>query len=144
MELFNNPNSTLIPGQRLLRLKGFQAADKYPMPRDCEAAFFDEDEDYCYVKKTDTNGGYILLRYKMEEDPIPQFDPKKYVTVDDFNNFKEEILNGFSTLQQTIATNTGNWNQSGPNNSKPNKQSNKSNFGGSQSSANVQPNVEQQ
>lgn len=143
MELFNNPNSTLLPGQRLLRLKGYQAADKYPMPRDCEAAFFDEDEDYCYVKKTDTNGGYILLRYHMEEDPIPQFDPKKYVTVDDFNNFKEEILNGFSTLQQTI---TGNANNPGnPNgyNGKSNKQFNKSNSGGSQSSANVQSNAEQ-
>ena len=97
------------------------------MPRDCEGAFFDEDEDYCYIKKTDTNGGVILLRYRLEEDPIPHFDPKKYVTVDDFSRFKEEILDGFNALQQTITANTssGNYSKSGGGN----KQSYKPNNG---------------
>lgn len=56
MELLNNINQTLLPGQRLIKVKGAEAAEKYPMPRDCEAVVFDEDEDYCYIKKTDTNG----------------------------------------------------------------------------------------
>lgn len=125
MELFNNSNPTLLPGQRLLKAKGCEAAEKYPMPRDCEAAIFDEDEDYCYIKKTDTNGGVILLRYKLEEDPIPHFDPKKYVTIDDFTKFKEEMLNGFNNLQQALTNgqhNVGNsgYNKSGKQSSKPN------------------------
>lgn len=142
MDLFNTTgNQTLLPGQRLLKVKGAEAAEKYPMPRDCEAPLFDEDEDYLYLKKTDTNGGVILLRYKLEEDPIPHFDPAKYVTVDDFSKFKEEILNGFNNLQQTLTSAAGN-NSGNPNNgyNKSNKQSNKSNNGFSQSTADVSAN----
>lgn len=135
MDMFNSTNPTLLPGQRLLKVKGgFESAEKYPMPRDCEAVFFDDDEDYFYVKKTDTNGGVILLRYRYEEDPIPHFDPKKYVTVDDFKTFKEEILNGFSTLQQALTANPGtNFSKSGGGY----KQSNKSNNGSGESAAGV-------
>ena len=134
MELFNNGvNQTLLPGQRLLKTKGAEAAEKYPMPRDCEACLIDEDEDYIYIKKTDTNGGVTLLRYRLEEDPIPHFDPKKYVTVDDFTKFKEEILNGFNNLQQTITSGNNTGYKSG-------KQSYKSNNGVSQSAGDVSAN----
>lgn len=137
MELFNNSSPTLLPGQRLLKVKGCEAAEKYPMPRDCETVLFDEDEDYCYIKKTDTNGGVILLRYRLEEDPIPHFDPKKYVTVDDFNSFKEEILNGFNNLQQTLTNrNTNSGYSKSPNGSA--KQSGKPNNGVDQPAAGVQ------
>lgn len=101
--LLGSINPVLTPGQRLLTVKGCEAADKYPMPRDCHAAIFDEDEDYLYIKRTDTNGGVTLDRYRLEPDPIPKFDPKKYVTKDDFDSFKEEIRNGFNNLQQSIA-----------------------------------------
>lgn len=135
MDLLNNVNPTLMPGQRLLKLNGYEAAEKYPMPRDCEAVFFDNNEDYFYVKKTDTNGGVTLVRCRYEEDPIPHFDPAKYVTVDDFAKFKEEILDGFNALQQTITSNSG----SGFNSksSGGNKQYNKSNPGSSESAAGV-------
>lgn len=135
MDLFNNGvNQTLLPGQRLLKAKGTEAAEKYPMPRDCEACLFDEDEDYIYIKKTDTNGGVTLLRYHLEEDPIPHFDPKKYVTVDDFTKFKEEILNGFNNLQQTITSG------SNPGYNKSGKQSYKSNNGVGQPTGDVSAN----
>lgn len=136
MDLLTNSNPTLLPGQRLLKAKGYDGADKYPMPRDCEAPIFDEDEDYLYIKKTDTNGGVTLLRYKLEEDPIPHFDPKKYVTVDDFAKFKEDILNGFNDLRETLAANAG-----GGFNGKSGKQPNKPNNGIGQSTGNVQPGI---
>lgn len=103
MDLLNTINPILTPGQRLLNVKGYEAAEKYPFPRDCQAALFDEDEDYVYIKVTDTNGGVTVRRFHLEEDPVPKFDPKKYVTVDDFAQFKEEILNGFNSLQQSIS-----------------------------------------
>ena len=121
-DLFSTANPTLLPGQRLLSVKGgFEAAEKYPTPRDCEAAIFDEDEDYLYIKKTDTNGGVTLTRYRLEEEPIPRFDPKKYVTVDDFKSFKEEILDGFNSLQKSITAghNKPNGNNNGKQYSKP-------------------------
>ena len=132
MDLLNTSNPTLLPGQRLLSVKGgYDAAEKYPTPRDCEAAIFDEEEDYLYIKKTDTNGGVTITRYRLEEEPIPRFDPKKYVTVDDFTSFKEEILNGFDSLQKSLTANSGH--KSGFNG----KQSGKSDNGSSEPSANV-------
>ena len=131
----NSINPVLTPGQRLLGVKGADAAEKYPMPRDCHAPLFDEDEDYLYIKKTDVNGGVTIDRYRLEPDPIPKFDPKKYVTVDDFNSFKveikEEILNGINSLQRSI-DNNGNSKQYNS------KGSGKQNFGSSESSAGVQ------
>ena len=132
MDLLNNINPVLTPGQRLLGVKGADAAEKYPMPRDCHAPLFDEDEDYLYIKKTDVNGGVTIDRYRLELDPIPKFDPKKYVTMDDFNSFKEEVLNGINGLQRSIENNNGNskqWNGKG---------SGKQNSGVGESSAGVQ------
>lgn len=114
MELFNGQTQTLLPGQRLIKVKGYTGAEKYSnsMPRDCEAAMFDEDEDFCYIAKTDTNGCAQLLMFQMTEVEAPVFKPDRYVTKEDFNSFKEDILNGFNTLQQAItagnAGNTGN------------------------------------
>ena len=103
MALINTPNTAIMPGQRLIKVKGgYQTAEKYPTPRDTEVPIFDEDEDYLYIKYTDVNGGVMIDRFHVERDPIPQFNPAEYVSKDDFNSFKEEILNGFSSLQQSI------------------------------------------
>lgn len=120
MDLFNTQNPTLLPGQRLLSVKGgFEAAEKYPTPRDCEAAIFDEDEDYLYIKKTDTNGGVTLTRYQLVEDPIPRFDPKRYVTVDDFKSFKEDILDAINGIQKSVSAGTNKPNGNSKQYSKP-------------------------
>ena len=52
MDLFGAQPTTLAPGQRILKLKGYNAVDRYSMPRDCEAFFLDEDEDVGYIKNT--------------------------------------------------------------------------------------------
>lgn len=106
MDLFNNGQSqTLLPGQRIIKLKGYDAVEKYSMPRDCECIFLDEDEDVCYIKKTDTNGGQSIWMFDMTEREIPRFDPTKYVTKKDFESFKEDILNGFDDIKQAISAN---------------------------------------
>lgn len=103
MDLLNSTNPVLVPGQRLLTTDaGYQGADKYPFPRDCEAAIFDTNEDYVYIKRTDVNGATTLRRFHLEEEPLPVFDPKKYVTVDDLAGFKEEMINAINSLQQSI------------------------------------------
>ena len=133
MDLLTSTNPVLVPGQRLLTTdSGYQGAEKYPFPRDCEAAIFDLNEDYVYIKKTDANGAVTLRRFHVDEDPIPVFDPNKYVTVDDLAAFKEEILNGFNNLQQSI--NNSNRNSQQGNNRERSKQ----NPGINESSSSVQ------
>lgn len=105
MEALTLTNPALLPGQRLLSVKGgFESADKYPTPRDTVVAIFDEDEDYVYVKTTDVNGSASIRRFKLTEEPIPKFDPKLYVTIDDFRKLQEEVRDGFSSLQQSITS----------------------------------------
>lgn len=98
-------NQALFPGHREIRVKGWEEAEKYPMPRDCEAIMIDSDPstDYIYMKVTDTNGGQRFARYKIIEDPIPRFDPDKYVTTNDFNKLKEDMKNGFDSIKQLIS-----------------------------------------
>ena len=102
MDLTSFTNPTLMPGQRLLSVKGYDGAEKYPMPRDCQAAIFDTEEDYLYIKSTDTNGGVTIKRYHLEEEPIPKFEPDQYVTINDFKKFKEEVLNGIRDIQESL------------------------------------------
>ena len=132
MDLLNSTNPVLVPGQRLLTTDaGYQGADKYPFPRDCEAAIFDKNEDYVYIKRTDVNGATTLRRFHLEEEPLPVFDPKKYVTVDDLAAFKEEILNGLNSLQSAVNTNRNS--QQGNN-----RERSKQNSGVNESSGSVQ------
>lgn len=118
-------NQTLFPGHRVIRVNGWESAEKYPMPRDCETIMLDGDpsSDYIYMKVTDSNGGERFARYKLVEDPIPRFEPDKYVTTSDFVKFKEEITNGFDSLKQLISANAERSSRSGGNS----KQSSKSN-----------------
>ena len=136
MDLLQAVNPVLTPGQRLLTTNsGFEGAEKYPFPRDCEAPIFDANDDYVYVKKTDVNGATSLRMFHLEEVEIPRFDPKKYVTVDDFNSLKEDMINGFNSLQQSISninTNNRNPQQGG------NRNNGKQNSVGSESSGGIQ------
>lgn len=104
IDLFNNgTGQTYIPGQKIPRVRGYSEAEKYNLPRDCEAIFLDAEEDYCYIKKVDQNGSERVLMAAVKLVDPPKFDPKKYVNVNDFNSFKEEILNAINDIKQTIA-----------------------------------------
>lgn len=99
-------NQTLYPGHREIRARGWQEAEKYPTPRDCEVVIFDADpeSDHIYIKVTDSNGGEQFARYRLVEDPIPKFEPDKFVTTNDFNKFKEEMTDGFNSIRQLITS----------------------------------------
>ena len=115
-------NQTLFPGHTVIRVNGWEEAEKYPMPRDCEVIMLDKDpeSDYIYMKKTDSNGGPTTQRYKITEAPVPRFDPDKYLSVDDFKSYQEEnrkfqedILDAVNSLKQSISFN---YSKSGGNN----------------------------
>lgn len=106
-------NQTLFPGHTVIRVDGYDGAEKYPMPRDCEAIMLDSDPDsnYLYMKKTDSNGGYRTARYKYIEEPVPRFDPDKYLSVDDFRKYQEEnrkfqedILDAINSIKQSASS----------------------------------------
>ena len=105
MDILNTLTQALYPGHRVIRVRGYQAAKDYPMPRDSEAIMLDEDPavNYIYMKKVDVNGGEMCQRYKYEEDPVPTLNPEDYVTTQDFKEFRKEVLDGINSLKQSFA-----------------------------------------
>ena len=105
MDILRSLNQAILPGARVPRVDGWEALKKYPMPRDSEGIFLDTDDtkDYIYMKSVDINGSETCARYKFELDPVEEFDPDKYVTVRDFNEFREEIRHGFDSIKDSIA-----------------------------------------
>lgn len=101
MDIFSSMNKAILPGQRVLRIAGWEELKKYPMPRDTEAIFLDEDpsKNYIYMKRVDKNGAEQCARYSFNEDPVEEFDPDKYVKKSDLNAFKEEIINAINSRQ---------------------------------------------
>lgn len=100
----------------LLHVKGTAGAREYQMNRDSRVALFDEDEDYVYIKKTDSNGQPSYRKFKLIEEPFEEpstiQNGVQYVTMEEFNRFKEEILNAQQSIQsinaaQSYGSNTG-------------------------------------
>lgn len=97
MDWFNmTQGQTFSPGQRIVKVNGFEKADNYPLPRDCEAIFLDEESDIMYIKKTDANGSWNTFSFDVKIKKNPKFDPNDYVTKDDLKAFKEDLLNAIN------------------------------------------------
>ena len=106
MSILNGFNSDLFSGHRVIRVNSWEEFTSLQIPPDCElmAIHATPDKNYIYMK-SNTTGNLVNERYHFEPDPVEEFDPKKYVTVDQFNELREEITDGFNSIKQSIATN---------------------------------------
>ena len=81
--------------------KGRDAAYRMYTPPGVRVAIFDEDNPVFYFKETDQSGNIIAFD---EYDYIKHTEPEppQYLTVEEFNKFKEELLNGQSVRTQGV------------------------------------------
>jgi hypothetical protein len=109
MDILSGFGSDLFSGHRIIRVKSWDDWKKLQIPSNCELMGIDEDPDknYLYMKRSDTYGNTKDARYKYTDDPVKEFDPEKYVTVDQFNELMEKVNNGFDSIQQSIAARGG-------------------------------------
>lgn len=116
MDILSRFDQTFLPGGRVRRIDGWEALKKFPMPRDCEGMFLDVDDskDYLYMKRTYQDGTEKCARYKITLDMPEEFDPNKYVNVREFNEFREEIRNGFNSIKQQLSDATAHTNANVP------------------------------
>lgn len=96
-------NPTILPNTGLIYAKGFEKAEAYQTPLSSVVPIFDEDEDILYIKSTDSNGNCSMKMFSLTEEEIPRFDPRKYVSIEEFNSLKEDINNGFESIRKSIA-----------------------------------------
>lgn len=115
-----NPNQ-FISGQQLNEANGLEEATNFPAGPNSKLAIFDKNDDVFYIKQTDGYGNVVYVRtfeYKERVQKPPLDD--RYVTVEQMNSFKDEIIGEIRNAQfsiQPTSTNSANDNP----NAKPGK-----------------------
>ena len=91
------------PSTQLVKVTGLDGAKAFQMAPNSSVALFHESEDILYVKSTDGAGFPTIRTFRFEpcEEPSPKVE--QYVTLDEFNRFKEEVLNA----KQSVRKSTG-------------------------------------
>ena len=100
------PNQIFNPVQQavqLVKVSGIDGAKAYQMPPNSSVALFHESEDILYVKSTDGAGFPTIRTFRFE--PMKESNDvafTQYVTIDEFNKFKEELNGKFSVRNEPI------------------------------------------
>ena len=105
--------SVAIPGPQLTRVNGIDSAKAFPTVANAMYALFDENDDILYIKQTDASNYPTLKRYRFvleEEKPVVA---PRYVTVEEFNKFKEELLNAKQSVRAESGSNKSKWDSNG-------------------------------
>lgn len=102
------PNPPLInpisSPTELPMVNGYESAMRYPMQPNSRIALFDANDDIMYIKQTDASGYPVITTYRFARvEEKPQNDVQ-YVTLDEFNKFKEEMLNGQQPVRRSEST----------------------------------------
>ena len=95
-------NSFLMPGGRLLRVANYQEAINYPVPVNSEVPLFDENENILYIKRCDVNNFSTVTRFNLAVIEDEVLKPTDFVTSEEFNVFKEEILDGQRSILEQL------------------------------------------
>lgn len=86
--------------QQLQRVNGLDSAKAYPTQPNSTVALFDANEDIMYIKSTDASNFPLIRCFRFTEVFSDSNKTEQYVTLTEFNEFKEELLNGKQFIQQ--------------------------------------------
>lgn len=109
--MYENLLNPYLTVKDLIRVNGIEGARMYPVQPNTRIALFDANEDIFYIKSADA-GGYATIEpyvFSRMETPAPATDTNKYVTVEDFEKFKEELLNGKYAIQSNKSSKYPTW-----------------------------------
>lgn len=113
-----SPNFTQTANTtQLIRVNGIDSAKAYPTTPNSTVPLFDANEDIMYIKSTDASNFPTIRIFRFVEEQETQIPAQQYVTIDEFNKFKEEILNG----KQFISNTSKSTNEQNKRDGKPNK-----------------------
>lgn len=91
---------------QLIQVNGIESAKAYPTTPNSTVALFDTNDDILYIKSTDASNFPTIRKFRFKEESLEvQTQPSvQYVTLDEFNKFKEEILNGKQFISEPTAS----------------------------------------
>ena len=88
-----NPQAiTQQPVNGLVSVTGIEGAKAYQLPPNSSIALFDKDDDFMYVKTTDSAGYPTIRTFRFQpEEPIEVEPVKDYVPRSEFDAFVAEV-----------------------------------------------------
>ena len=88
---------------QLLKVNGLEGARAYPTYPNSVVALFDANEDYMYIKTTDSGNYPTIDTYKFTKvvPASPQDLTSNFVTKEEFLKFREEILNAKQSVSKS-------------------------------------------
>lgn len=101
-----SPTAVQLPqqGQQLIKVNGLDSAKAYQTQPNSQVALFDANEDTMYIKTTDASNFPTIRIFKFSEVTETEIKDERYVTMDEFNKFKEELLNGKQSIRSEQTT----------------------------------------
>lgn len=87
--------------EQLVMVTGLDGAKAYQMLPNSVVALFDGAEDIFYLKSTDGAGFPTIRIFRFEEVTATQNVSQEYITKAEFEQFKEEFLNGQQHFQES-------------------------------------------
>ena len=104
---------------QLIQVNGIESATAYPTTPNSTVALFDTNDDILYIKSTDASNFPTIRKFRFKEESLEvQTQPSvQYVTLDEFNKFKEEILNGKQFVSEPTTSTTKSRSKSNTNDS---------------------------
>ena len=101
---YSMPTSNQTNIAKVNGLESVKACATVPQSR---MVYFDANEDIFYIKETDINNYPTIRSYKFEEiKPEENLKTVEYVTIEEFNKFKEELLNGKQYIRDDSSANS--------------------------------------
>lgn len=88
---FFNPGSVTTQ-MAMDKVGSFEEAKRYQVYPGTTVYLLDSEEPYIYRKSADTNGGSSIRAFSLEEVDISTLGNGRYITRDDFDSFKKELL----------------------------------------------------
>lgn len=76
----------------LTQVNGIEGAKAFPTKPNSRYALFDMNEDIMYIKQTDAGNFPTITEYEYTKR-ITEPNSQRYVTIEEFERFKEEVLN---------------------------------------------------
>lgn len=87
--------------EQIIRVTGLDGAKAYQMRPNSAVALFDGAEDIFYLKSTDGAGFPTIRVFRFEEVTATPAASPEYITKAEFEQFKEEFLNGQQHIQES-------------------------------------------
>lgn len=101
-------NNYMSKSNEPITVNGLDSAKAYPTMPNSKIILFDINDDIFYCKETDSNNFPTIRTYKYTEVKTTLQSESQYVTLEEFNKFKEELLNGKQSVRDADGTNSNN------------------------------------